>query len=226
MAELERRVKPRGVPRGAKARSVDRGRTTEYVVGRRVVARVYWHPSGSIEHEHHFDAEGRMHGSERECFEDGRTRYLATWSHGRQHGLQRQWDERGRLVVSQRFVRGTGLDVWFDGDRLSETRGYLDGDRHGFERWWRDRTQVWSENHFVRGVEQGIERQWNERGQLRRGFPRFWLAGERVTRREYARALAADATLPALRKQDDKPARPRVRNAIATRDRARRRRAA
>jgi len=203
---------------------VDGGRATEFVVGRRVVARVYWHADGALEHEHHFDAEGRMHGGERECFADGRTRYFASWSHGLQHGLQQQWDTRGRLVVSQWFERGTGLDVWFDGDRLSETRGYLDGDRHGFERWWRDRSQVWWENHFVRGVEHGIERQWNELGRLRRGFPRYWLTGERVTRREYERACATDATLPPLRARDDGPARPRVLNAL-TPGRARRRRA-
>ena len=210
-------MKPQGIPRGAKARSTDGGRATEYVIGRRVVARMYLHPDGSVEHEHQFDADGRMHGTERECFENGRTRYLATWIHGKQHGLQQQWDERGRLVVSQRFVRGTGLDIWFDGKRLSETRGYLDGDRHGFERWWCDATHVWQENHFARGLEHGIERQWNEGGTLRRGFPRYWLQGQRVTRRIYERALATDATLPSFKPSDDKATRPRVKNTIARR---------
>ena len=156
-----KRVKPRGIPRAAKQRKVNGA--TEYVVGRRVVARVYWHANGSLEHELHFDDDGRMHGIERDCFEDGTTKYLATWRHGRQHGLQQQWDERGTLRVSQRFVDGTGSDVWFDGTQISETREYVAGDRHGFERWWSDRTHVWSEAHFVGG--RGARRRppWNAR---------------------------------------------------------------
>jgi antitoxin component YwqK of YwqJK toxin-antitoxin module len=200
-----KRVKPRGIPKAAKLQTSNG--VTEYAIGDRVIARVYWHDNGSLDHELHFDDEGRLHGIERECFEDGSTKYLATWRHGRQHGLQQQWSERGVLLVSQRFVNGTGFDIWFDRNHVSETREYVDGDRHGFERWWADSTHVWSETHFARGLEHGIDRQWNDRGRLRRGFPRYWIAGTRVTRAAYLRAAKTDLTLPRTRASDDRPRR-------------------
>jgi antitoxin component YwqK of YwqJK toxin-antitoxin module len=201
-------VKPRGIPKAATQRTANGA--TEYVVDDRVIARVYWHENGSLDHEFHFDAEGRMHGTERECFEDGTTKYLAVWRHGRQHGLQQQWNQRGEQLVSQRFVDGTGLDIWYDGKRVSETREYVAGDRHGYERWWTNATEVWSEAHFAHGLEHGIDRQWNERGRLRRGYPRYWIAGKRVTRAAYVKAAASDRTLPAVRVKDDQPRRPRA----------------
>lgn len=164
---------------------------------------MYWHATGAIEHETHFDRDGRMHGIEREEFEDGRLKYRAQWRHGRQVGWQQQWSEDGVLQVRTRFVRGTGLDAWFSCG-LSETRAFVDGHRHGFERWWSDRTHVWCEDHFKRGVEHGISRRWKP-GRLERGFPQFWIDGSRVTRRTYARA--EDPTLPPIRDRDDDPRR-------------------
>lgn len=205
-------MKPQRLPRTAKPRAIG-DHETEYVVGRRVVARIYWHDTGAIERETHFDADGRMHGIERECFEDGSTRYLASWKGGLQHGLQQQWDERGKLVVQQPFARGTGLDVWFDGARLSETREFVDGHRHGYERWWRTSTQLSSEMHFEQGLEHGIHREWTPEG-LRRGFPTFYVAGKKVARTTYERARAKDDTLPAWTAADDKPRRPKVTAAV------------
>jgi antitoxin component YwqK of YwqJK toxin-antitoxin module len=199
-------MKPTGIPRGARKREVT-ATVTEYLFGRLVVARIYRHASGAIEHEFHFDAKGRLHGIERECYEDGTLRYRASWRHGKQHGRQQQWSARGKLIVSQPFVRGTGFDVWFDGPRLSETREFLDGHRHGFERWWRTRTELYAETHFQVGLEHGIRRAWTDKGALRRGSRSFWLRGKQVSRQAYERALPTDPSLPPLRPRDDQPRR-------------------
>jgi hypothetical protein len=208
------------LPRGAVARPDEDAATSgvAYFVDDHLVARVYWHDSGAIERDTRFDADGRMHGPEREYHLDGALAYRARWVHGRQHGWQEQWDERGRLLVRTRFVRGTGLDAWFTLGRLSETRACVDGDRHGFERWWSTRRTIWSEAHYVAGREHGVFREWRDTAtntataSLRRGFPHFWIHGTRVTRRAYTRALATDATLPPLDARDDSPRRtaPRV----------------
>ena len=53
----------------------------------------------------------------------------------------------------------------------------------------------------------GIEREWNDRGQPRSGFPRFYVRGRRVTRRAYDREQHDDASLPSYRPEDDLPQR-------------------
>lgn len=202
---------PRGL-RDAEVRPLEGGPGADLYRDGRLAARVYWHDTGELDHERHFDEAGRMHGVEREGFADGRTMYRARWSHGKQIGWQQQWDDRGRLLVRTRFVRGSGLDAWFCGGELSETRDYVDGQRTGFERLWSGRTRVWSEMHFKADLEHGIYRRWNTRHRLERGYPQFWIEGRRVTRRAYARASELDPALPPIRDVDDRPARraPRV----------------
>lgn len=180
----------------------------EYRVGERVAARVYWHDSGAIEWEVHFDEQGKMHGREREEHPDGRRKYEARWIHGLQHGLQRQWDERGRLLGQTRFVRGTGVDLWWDRGRLTEQREYADGLLHGVERLWETRTRVFHEKRYFRGLEHGIWREWNDRGGFARGYPQYWIHGEKVTKRAYLRAAEKDPTLPEYDEKDDRPRRP------------------
>lgn len=191
--------------RAAKQRQIDHG-GTEFSIRGKVIARLYWHATGTLEWATYFDREGRRHGVERVQFEDERLKYLARWSAGRQVGWQQQWSETGKLLVRTRFLRGSGLDAWFD-NGLSETRTLVDGHRHGFERLWIGRGLVWSESHFEHGVEHGIARQWTAAGRLERGSPRFWIGGNRVTRRQYERAAAHDKTLPPIRELDDKPKR-------------------
>lgn len=178
-----------------------------YLVGEKLVARIYYHQTGAIEWETHYDEQGRLHGLEREQFEDGRKKYRARWTHGVQHGLQQQWDEAGRLLVATRFVRGTGIDLWFDCGRLSESREFVDGHRHGVERWWRSKHEVWHEIQLWRGQQHGVERQWNESGRLRRGYPKYFVHDQQVTRREYEKAQRRDSTLPALSPSENRPRR-------------------
>ncbi len=208
-----RREVPKGIPAGAVERALPEGGAEWLVAGRRV-AYATWHASGALEYECHHDDAGRMHGLERHGFEDGRTMYRASWVHGVQHGLQRQWDERGRLLVRSRFVRGTGLDAWFGDLRtLTESYTFRRGKLHGYKRWWTNARCVWLEEHYVDGVPHGIHREWNwSSGRLRRGFPKYFVHGEQVTRRRYLRVAKADPTLPPVRARDDRPTRmkPRV----------------
>jgi hypothetical protein len=193
------------VPRGASVRERDDGR--DYLVRGRVRLRVYEADDGHPDWAMSFDGTGRSHGRERHWFPDGRLMYDAGWTHGVQHGLQRQWDHRGNLIVRTRFVRGTGVDIWCDPGtgRLTETREMRDGHRHGYERWWSTARTLWSERHFDRGREHGVFRSWRG-ARLSRGT-RFFVAGEQVSRRAYAQACRTDAALPPLDARLDQPTR-------------------
>lgn len=53
-----------------------------------------------------------------------------------------------------------------------------------------------------------IQRQWTANGKLRRGYPQYFVQGERVNKRHYVQACRADPTLPPWRAEDDQPQRP------------------
>lgn len=55
----------------------------------------------------------------------------------------------------------------------------------------------------------GIEREWNDEGKLRQGFPRFYVRGRRVTRHAYAREQKRNSSLPAYRPEENLPHRDR-----------------
>ena len=112
--------------------------------------------------------------------------------------------------MASRFQRGSGIDLWFDCGQLSEEREFARGLLHGVERWWATKTTVWHETHWRNGLKHGVEREWNEKGQLRRGFPRFFVRDEQVTRHRYEAARSSDPTLMPRRITDDAPKRSRV----------------
>lgn len=66
---------------------------------------------------------------------------------------------------------------------------------------------LWHELHWQEGKYHGIERQWNSAKKLRRGFPQYWIKGDRVTKRKYLRAAEEDLSLPAFRVKDNSPRR-------------------
>lgn len=69
------------------------------------------------------------------------------------------------------------------------------------------RGKLTEELHCQSGQPHGIERQWNARGRLRRGYPRYYLRGEQVNERRYERACAGDPSLPKFRQKDNEPKR-------------------
>lgn len=169
-----------------------------------------WNEDGSLAMEYGVRG-GVMHGPFRTYWDNGQISEEATYVDGKEHGVTRQYDADGALIGSYTMEHGTGVDLWFDcAGVLSEERHYLDGKRHGYERWWcGDNATVWQEEHFRHGEAHGIARHWNDRGRLRRGFPRYFAQGEQVTKRQYERACRADPSLPRFVSEENLPHRRR-----------------
>jgi hypothetical protein len=179
----------------------------DQLVGRRVYTR-----AGQLVIETPL-LEGQKHGREYTWDEAGWLALVEPYAHGRIHGTARQYDPMVRVIGTYRCLHGTGYDVWRILDRngwarVSEIRGLREGERHGFE-WWvnDDQRSVWHETHFWAGRHHGIERCWHSAGRLRRGYPIYWIDGQRVTRRQYLRAAMHDTTLPPWRARDNSPQR-------------------
>lgn len=120
------------------------------------------------------------------------------------HGIQYRSDAPARLLSA---------DLWWQDHSgfafLSEARYVKEGKWHGFE-WWlnhEDQRSLWQERHFWNDQLHGIDRRWNSHDRLRRGYPRYWIHDERVTKRQYLRKCAKDPTLPPFREEDNRPRR-------------------
>ncbi len=153
----------------------------------------------------------RWHGSERRWHDDGRLYHVSFFVDGFEHGVSHQYDEDGSLMGTYSMQRGTGLDRWFQkAGFLAEERQFVNGEKHGYERWYdepsEDRT-IWQEDHYKSGVNHGIFREWNAKGRLRRGFPQYFVNGEKVTKRRYGTAQKHDPFLPQFRAIDNDPHR-------------------
>lgn len=171
--------------------------------GERVGLRC-WDEDGTLTIEYQMRG-GIMHGHFRTFWENGQVNEEATYVDGKEHGVTKQYNANGALIGSYTMDHGTGVDLWFDREGvLSEERHYLDGQRHGYERWWRsDATTVLQEEHYQKGQAHGIFRQWNDKGRLRRGFPRYYVSGKQVTKHQYEQARHVDPTLPPFAPEDN-----------------------
>ena len=63
------------------------------------------------------------------------------------------------------------------------------------------------EKHWFNGQWHGIEREWNFKNKLSRGYPKYWVRGDAVTKRQYIAAARKDVTLPLFRPKDNSPKR-------------------
>ncbi|HEX7729459.1 MAG TPA: hypothetical protein VF392_10515 [Terracidiphilus sp.] len=179
----------------------------------KVIGIRYYDVSGDLESESPF-RNGKLHGRVY-FFESGNVSFCEPFSDGLPQGTARQWSEDGQLIGTYTMKHGTGLDLWRAKDDwgtgsvyLSEARYIERGQWHGFE-WWlnEDQKRVNSERHFWRDQLHGIERSWNSASRLRRGYPKYWVKGHRVTKQQYISACSKDPTLPAFRLKDNKPKR-------------------
>jgi hypothetical protein len=155
---------------------------------------------------------GKKHGREIHWNDDGTLNFIEPYSHGKMHGAAKQY-ENGRVIGTYKMVHGTGYDVWrnqiADGPvYVSEIHSMRDGMSHGFE-WWLndDQKSVHEEKHWYEGTYHGIEREWHWSGKLRRGYPKYWIGGEAVTKRQYVRAARKDPTLPPFHVKENSPRR-------------------
>jgi len=156
---------------------------------------------------------GRKHGREYIWDETGALESVEPYRDGMLHGLAKQYNRNGKVIGTYRFVHGTGYDVWRyereDGSvGISEIFSVRDGALHGYEWWPRDdQRSLWHERHWIQGLPHGIERRWNQKGRLKRGYPKYWTKGKAVNKRAYLKACEGDKSLPKFREKDNFPRR-------------------
>ena len=157
--------------------------------------------------------DGKKHGREYIWNETGKLESVEPFFNGKRHGLAKQYGRKGNVIGTYRFVHGTGFDIWRwereDGTTfISEVFSARDGSLDGYE-WWlnEDQHSVWHERHWHKGTLHGIERMWNEKGRLKRGFPKYWIQGHAVRKRVYLQAAEKDKSLPGYREKDNQPGR-------------------
>jgi hypothetical protein len=186
----------------------------EYLVGRSIVGYRLFDTDGELLLDCGV-CRRKRHGREYRLDLPGKLLSATGYRNGLEHGLARQWSEDGRLIGTYLMRNGTGVDLWWQETRTKPWRPYLaevhfmlNGRRHGFE-WWlnEDQLSVHQEHHWWHDEPHGIEREWNNKGSLRPGFPKFYVRGSRVSRQAYQRQQSHDPSLPAYRAEDDRPQR-------------------
>ncbi len=187
-------------------------RIVECILNNQVVGqRAYdWHGHLKIETPL---KNGKKHGREHVWDETDALESVEPYVEGKLHGLARQYGRNRNVIGTYRFVHGTGYDIWRyekeDGlIGISEIHSLQDGSPHGYE-WWLevDQRSVWHERHWQNGKYHGIERMWNDKGRLKRGYPKFWIQGQVVKKRVYLRAAEQDKTLPTFQERENRPQR-------------------
>jgi antitoxin component YwqK of YwqJK toxin-antitoxin module len=200
------------IPSGAREKIISRDDK-----GCKQVALYY--KNGTLIGHRNWDEDGRLaieyairndvkHGPFAQYHPNGQVSWATRFVDEKEHGISRQYDEKGKLIGTYRMRHGTGVDLWYTAPgELSEERYLRDGKWNGFERWWNTDHSVWEETHFRDNVEHGIKRVWTARGRLRHGYPKYFISGSIVTKRQYERACELDTSLPRYRREDDSPER-------------------
>jgi hypothetical protein len=187
-------------------------RVTECILNGQVVGRRAYDSDGILRVETPLK-NGNKHGREYIWVEQGKLESVEPYIEGQLHGVAKQYNRNGKVIGTYRFVHGSGYDIWrcerADGSiRISEIFSVKDTALHGYEWWPRaDQRSVWHERHWQGGKVHGIERMWNDKGRLKRGYPKYWIWGTAVSKRAYLRAAEKDKTLPAFRERDNRPQR-------------------
>jgi hypothetical protein len=193
------------IPKMAHERVVERfengaKKKAEYWLKRKQVGIRWFYENGEPELEYGMK-DGLPHGRLYTWSESGSLTWMEPRRKGRIHGVSKQWNDSGELLGTYTLINGTGVDVWRH--QLEDGRVYIaelhpmeDGQPHGIELWL-DEEQIRShELYWFKGEVHGIERRWNVKGGMSRGFPRFWMNGKQMTRGEYLKAQRGDKTLP------------------------------
>lgn len=157
--------------------------------------------------------DGLTHGRHYRFYEDGHLMFEEPYEAGLIHDEARQWSRDGRLIGRYTMQHGTGTDLWWQVSEedpeivtLTEVMPLVAGCPHGVQ-WWLHEGRLTLEVCWREGARHGVERCWNLRGRLRRGWPKYWIQDAQVDRRRYLRAAAKDPSLPPARREDDAPDR-------------------
>ena len=85
---------------------------------------------------------------------------------------------------------------------------YKDGLPHGYEWWLTPKPHiVCDERHWHEGQNHGIEREWNFANKLRRGFPRYWIKGDRVDKNQISSSGEKRSQFAGIPFKDNSPRR-------------------
>jgi hypothetical protein len=166
----------------------------------------FFHETGELETERPLK-NGKLHGVVYRSDEPGKLTSAEPYRNGLPHGTAKQWSDDGKLMGSYTMKHGTGIDLWWQEHggfvHLNEARYVRDGKWHGFE-WWLAEGRLFQERHFWNDELHGVERRWNSRGALHRGYPKYWIQNRGVNKRQYLRASASDPSLPPFRERDNR----------------------
>lgn len=222
------RPKPR-IPEGAAERVTqldEHGRKTasEFWFRGKLAGRAFWNSDGTPCLAYGL-RDGVVVGHQLE-YEDGAIIYVEPFVDGVHHGRAKQFRSDGRLLLVSPFSpfkRGTGTDFWCDKrGRLAEEHPLVRGRPSGTERWWNpDQKSITSETEWLDGEWHGAKREWDDE-RLVRGFPKFFVRGERVAKRAYLKLAGKDPSLPPYRPEADLPERTLPRTFLGLKERARR----
>ncbi|NUN98372.1 MAG: hypothetical protein HUU16_19595 [Candidatus Omnitrophica bacterium] len=188
------------------------------VVDGQLVGRRSYTPNGILVMEEPL-RNGIVHGRKYWCSPlNGSLDFMEPYVDGKAHGIAKQYGERGKVIGTYRMVHGTGYDIWKEPDldedgnpsgafHLAELNQMEDGVPHGIEWWLNPDGTLWWERSWKRGKLHGIERMWNSSGNLRHGFPKYWIGDEKVSKRKYLKLQKVDFSCPPFRAEDNKPQR-------------------
>lgn len=185
---------------------------SSYFVGRKKVGRRSWWDDGELLCEWGLK-DGKKHGNMLDFDGNGNLSCIEPYRNDVPHGKATQFAQDGSVLICYVLRHGVGLDLWCrdrdEDGRLSEEHYWAGEGGLGFRRWWNgDDKTIFSESSWIAGTgTHGIQREWNNAGKLCRGYPQYYIRGERVTKRQYLKACESDASLPPYLPEQDQPHR-------------------
>lgn len=185
-------------------------KASSYFVGRKMIGGRLWWEHGQTVFLEYGLKDGKKHGNELQFHEDGLLLSVEPYRNGKAHGKAIQFATNGSVLIYYLMRNGVGMDLWCDDDgNLSEEHYYPANGELGYNRWWNeDNKSIWREESWLNGLGwHGILRDWNGKGRLCRGFPQFYVNGERLTKRQYLSAGESDLSIPPYVPEQDQPYR-------------------
>jgi hypothetical protein len=182
-----------------------------FVAGKFVGRRVYNHEAILVLETPMKD--GLKHGREITWDDNGKLLLIEPYVNGKIHGTAKQYGRNGKVIGKYKLKHGTGFDIWRQEDErnrvfVSEIHSLKGGVPDGYEWWFASFEQnLLHERHWRTGKLHGIERLWNSKGKLRRGYPKFYVADEAVPKQKYIRMTLIDKSLPDFQEKDNLPYR-------------------
>ncbi|MFT7618405.1 MAG: hypothetical protein ACI97A_002048 [Planctomycetota bacterium] len=191
----------------------------EYLINGEKVGERYWNEYGFLCQEFAMK-NGEKNGR---CYDfsfGGKLSLVEPYFEGKPHGVAIQFSESGKVMGTYELKHGSGIDLWrdhFDGQKnnpvyLAEVHYLKDWVQDGFS-WFinEDQKSVWMESFFSKSHLHGyvgIERQWDiEVASLDKGYPKFSIGDEEVTKEAYQLICKEDPSLLPYREADDSPER-------------------